>query len=71
MRPAPSLGRRCYNAFVRPTWESNAMSRWICIGLILLPLLLAGCSSERERGINRDAGRPKSGEEPKQAAPKK
>jgi hypothetical protein len=47
------------------------MSRWLCIGLILLPLVLAGCSSERERGINRDSGRPKSGEESKPAEKKK
>jgi hypothetical protein len=46
------------------------MSRWLSIGLILLGLLVAGCSSEKERGINRDAGRPKSGEENKPAGQK-
>ena len=47
------------------------MARWISVGLILLGLLATGCSSEKERGINRDAGRPKSGEETKQGEPKK
>jgi hypothetical protein len=41
------------------------------MGLILLPLLLSGCSSERDRGRNRDAGLPKSGEEGKAAEKKK
>jgi hypothetical protein len=54
-----------------PATEKNAMSRWLCIGLILLPLLVAGCRGDKDRGINRDAGRPKTGEENKAAAPKK
>jgi hypothetical protein len=49
------------------------MTRWITLGLVGLGLLAAGCSSERDKNMNRDHDRPRSADLKKDepAKPKK
>jgi hypothetical protein len=38
--------------------EEDRMARWLVLLMILLILLPAGCSSDKEKGINKDKDKP-------------